>query len=337
MDINTIRDQMMTILEGPDRINRLADLSEQYLGNGLFFMDASWNVMAASKGAAKDDLLVRLNSRKDTEFRKYSIEVTKAIESGRLEPFIIKGKTVGRTRLIAKALWDDRYVGHVTILEQKIPLAKLDLALVRLVQQMLALVIQLDKAAGFPEQERPWSSFVRHMLSGRISTRAEFELRLQTNTTLYLPEKIRVVCIQSRSNNIDHHTFHRMETFLLHYQNIISCILFEGNAVLLCDVSEKDMPLSINSPFGNFALQNSLCIGVSSSFSDLFEIPGFYHDAQRASLFVRRWYVQCPIQTYDSCKLNDLLMNVRSPTKSLHYYVAEGIWNMLAEDDKKGG
>ncbi len=338
-DPNALRQAELMLIEAlfhEDRLRRLANLAAEWLGFPLFFMDATWNVMAVSDNAPKDDLSFRVKSRNNSSFREYCKKVTEVIESGGPTPYIIQGSIVGRTRMIAKSYYEGFYVGHLSILETNRPLSALDLEAVTLVTKVYALAVTLENTAFIPYQDRPWHKLLRDLLSGAISTRTEFELRLQTSTTLYLPDMMKIAKVDSRSNNITPPLFKTIAPQFLNQPNCVTLILYEGSIAILFDVSKGEPNIGAEGDLMRIAKGNALYVGISPAFADLFDAGKYYDAAARAVLFAKRWRMQDPVQTYDSCKLYDLLTDVHPPTGSLRQYVATAVDAMLEYDAYNG-
>ncbi|TQI66325.1 PucR-like helix-turn-helix protein [Clostridium sp. KNHs216] len=332
VDNDQIKLELYELLQKKDMMTELVNLSSRYLGNPVFLMDADWNVVAVSGNAPENDLVHRIKSREGTSFMEYARCVTEAIDSVRLQPYILDSPFAGQRRMIVRAYCDGFYEGHLTILEKDRPLTEMDKPLAMMIAQVYALALRIQKAKAFPLPDHAWTKLLQDLLTQKLSRRTEYELRLQVSTTLYLPSRMKICRIDSRSGNITADMYYKIAGRLESRKDYVAAARYDGSIALLVDTTKEDGPLSSENDILELAYKNAVYFGISAEFSDLFYVHRYFQGASRAVLFAKRWGMQNPVQNYDDCKLYDLMTDVHPPTGNLKQYVADAILSMIEYD-----
>lgn len=322
----------MLALEKEEALPALAEKIERAAGCPVFLMDAHWNILAASPHAPKEDIAKRMKSREYSDFAAYSEAVTRRIEQGGPEPFLIEGKLVGSRRLIVKAYAGGAYVGHLTFLDGAMPIEQLDRELLAVAARVYGVAARL--AVPKLEGARPWDVLIADLLEGRFASRVEFDLRMQTTATLYPLGRYAVARVETRGGCLSPHTKRALHGYFEAESHLVGCCSFEDGFVALFD-ARAEMPTFFTAPgFLELAGKNALFVGYNGPGDDLYRLAYVYAGALRAVRYAKRWNSPSPVQSYDDCRLYDMFTDIRPPTGSLMQYVSHAVTEMMEYDQR---
>lgn len=334
IDVREMELYLIRFLDKPDALGMLAAKTEELLGLPLFYMDTNWNVLAFSPSASKDDLLARMKRRNASDFDTYCAAVTKKIETGGPEPFLIKGPLIGRQQLIVKTYHNGVPIGHLTLIDGKQKLEQANPDKLKAVSRVFALAYRLENSDDEKLRNRPWNRFLYDILTRSFKSRTEFDQHLQNTSTLYPIEATGIIKIESRGGNISPIAYQELSVFIEREVSCVVTCLYNNSMVVLLDLLGGAPDFLQREDFIKLVQKHALFAGYDYPGNDLYLVRDLYENAGRAVQYAKRWNSVYPMRSYDESKLYGLFMDIKPPSGTLTQYVADSVLRIKDYDEE---
>lgn len=318
-------------------LEEIVDIASKLINNPLIVLDNSYKVLAFSKSRKVEDYQWKQNIKRGYCTYEYiagfnSIEGVKNSPQSN-QPFIINCFTSPLRRCISKLYLKNLQLGYVISIESNSPFEEMDMGLFTLISNLIAKTVSIKNRLDQNINNKAYDSILIDCLDGNFKSKTAFYERMQGtefNTDSFY--KILLIDI-SRYDNFDPGNEH-LRTFIkkLFFKSWSIC--YKNNIVVLIDIHQKEYNIKeILEREIDFFKGNKLKIGISDTFSDLYDLSEYYRQATRALHIAKRINPRELFSNYDGYRFYDLIATAKKHDEIRSFYCSDFI--KILKYDKK--
>lgn len=328
--LNTITDEL--------DLDEIVDTASKLIDNPLIVLDNSYKVLAYSKSHKVEDYQWKQNIKRGFCTFEYiagfnSIEGVKNSPNSN-EPFIIDCYTSPLRRCISKLYFKNRQLGYVISIESNSSFDEMNMSLFTLISNLIASAVRIINKIEQHPNNKAYDGILIDCLEGNINSETIFYERM-ANTEFDTKSFYKVLTIDiSGYKNFDPSSEH-LKNFIMALFKKCWTVSYKNNVVVLIDVGDQDYDIrkTLNERI-DFFRENNLKVGISDTFSDLYQLRKYYLQSARALYIAGKLNPRELFSNYDGYRFYDMVLSIaRNPDELARFYCSDFI--KIMKYDKK--
>lgn len=324
--------KLTNLLFNNKSIEKIISEASNMIDNPIIILDSSYKVIAHSKNKEITDILWIDNIKRGYCTYDYiaGLNNIKEIRESpdNSKPFYVTCFTSDIRRLVSKIYLEGKFYGFLVSVESISPFNMLNHDLFEFLSNLIAVKVKMESCQNSISVN---PSIIIELIQKDIINEEFLNHRIK-DTIFEKVGSYKILCVDSSEYSNYHLTEDYLKNSLNRYIPFIFSVYYKKYIVMIIDndrfnVLEKET----NDKIKEFLNENSLTIGISSTFNLLIDLKKYYVQAKKAIFFSKKFGSADRWTYYEDYKFHDMIESIDDKSK-LYDFCNEKVKEILKYD-----